>query len=684
MPIFMLTLRVITTKPNRLTHKNNMNILQRRMFANGDEVISQNPIPLENIVMNLYNQGLSAMEIQAQINNPNFTTTEIENILVKAGLSIDPTITDYGIDADYTGIIPGPPDFTRSGSLTNEISLRPNLNITPVVEDINVTSLLEDNFAETNDLPKSIDKKTLGPNDIQLSNDEIIDFSAEIDSIKKGGYKSNYFLLYNSPDIKRGKNVDEILELFVNQNEPGLSRLGNSQSIDERRGTASGPSNFLLGGIGALNLAIDTGREALEKIVPPVADFFGGSASADSARNLFEGDYLEKGFYGRSGLKTKTVDDLMRRDFGTQLGADANEETDEIQADLTTIDNLPIKENIAETEATIAENERLEKIGQEFLAEELEFDGLGNSEINSQIVDAVKAGDISESSTIYSNEKTPASNFSQFVQSPDFIRFVRNIGKGLTTTGKIGEGIALGSAAAAEEKYQEEKDAKTIAAELEKEKAKLAKDSQMTIADADKLIKADENTTEAASKLIKSQNTRALMTELRSILNNENPTSIGSFAQGILDQAQQVAPDLFAQEFPEGKPYESLSASLRAKKLATLISQSNIRAILGESSKSISNFDREIVEQLSTQIKLGQPAALNLKSLNELDKSLSDDILANYSTILSTNNRLIQAGNKLGSLSALEILRMYPTLESLKLEQKNEQVQIIDLSGFFE
>jgi hypothetical protein len=27
---------------------------------------------------------------------------------------------------------------------------------------------------------------------------------------------------------------------------------------------------------------------------------------------------------------------------------------------------------------------------------------------------------------------------------------------------------------------------------------------------------------------------------------------------------------------------------------------------------------------------------------------------------------------------------MYPTLESLKLEQKNEQVQIIDLSGFFE
>jgi hypothetical protein len=206
----------------------------------------------------------------------------------------------------------------------------------------------------------------------------------------------------------------------------------------------------------------------------------------------------------------------------------------------------------------------------------------------------------------------------------------------------------------------------------------------MTIADADKLIKADENTTEAASKLIKSQNTRALMTELRSILNNENPTSIGSFAQGILDQAQQVAPDLFAQEFPEGKPYESLSASLRAKKLATLISQSNIRAILGESSKSISNFDREIVEQLSTQIKLGQPAALNLKSLNELDKSLSDDILANYSTILSTNNRLIQAGNKLGSLSALEILRMYPTLESLKLEQKNEQVQIIDLSGFFE
>ena len=661
-----------------------MSFLERRMFANGDEVISQNPIPLENIVMNLYNQGLSPMEIQAQINNPNFTTAEIENILVKAGLSIDTTITDYEVNPDYTGIIPGTPDFTRSGSLTNEIPFQPNLNITPVVEDINVTSLLENNFAETNDLPKSTDKKTLGPDDIQLSNDEIIDFSAEIDSIKKGGYNSNYFLLYNSLDIKKGKNVDEILKLFVNQNEPGLSRFGNSQSIDERRGTIRGPSNFLLGGIGALNLAVDTGREALEKIVPPVADFFGGRASADSARNLFEGDYLEEGFFGRSGFKRKTVDDVMRRVFGTKLGADANEETDKIQADLTTIDNLPIKENIAETEATIAENDRLEKIGEEFLAEELEFDELGNSEINSQIVEAVKKGEIPESPTIYSNEKTPASNFSQFVQSPDFIRFVRNIGKGLTTTGKIGEGIALGSAAAAEEKYQEEKDAKTIAAELEKEKAKLAKDNQRTIADADKLIKADENTTAAASKLIKSQNTRALMAELKGILNNENPTSIGSFAQGILDEAQQAAPELFAKEFPAGQPYKDLSASLRAKKLATLISQSNIRAILGESSKSISNFDREIVQQLSTQIKLGQPAALNLKSLNELDKALSDDILANYSTIQSSSNRLKQAGDLLGSKSALEILRMYPTLASLQLQQGQEQVQVLDLSGFFE
>ena len=52
--------------------------------------------------------------------------------------------------------------------------------------------------------------------------------------------------------------------------------------------------------------------------------------------------------------------------------------------------------------------------------------------------------------------KSKEVSFAEFTTSPDFLRFVRNIGKGLVTTGEIGKGIALGSAAAAEERAQEE------------------------------------------------------------------------------------------------------------------------------------------------------------------------------------------------------------------------------------
>ena len=44
------------------------------------------------------------------------------------------------------------------------------------------------------------------------------------------------------------------------------------------------------------------------------------------------------------------------------------------------------------------------------------------------------------------------SRFAQFVSSPDFIRYVRNVGKGLAQTGEFASGVTLGAAAAAEEK----------------------------------------------------------------------------------------------------------------------------------------------------------------------------------------------------------------------------------------
>ena len=529
---------------------------------------------------------------------------------------------------------------------------------------------------------------------------------------------TDLYPILNADGVERGSEIQRILDDFKGYDEPEMypNRIAANimgVSPEDRVGSELyRPGDFGSGvqdaylegkrgvqsianlGIGAINL--------LNKAGDYVSDYFQGP----DFQGTFKGQRGRKAALEREDPPVENVFDYIplteEKDIAAmrldQMSADNVIKSDTISQDIEDLEK--------QAGPTILDDEELKPttpIPEEFLNEDdfiddtIEDDGIvpPGDEIGTKIVEAIKQGGIPQvepdsvtpitSSTVtYSSNNTPQSNFAQFTQSPDFIRFIRNLGKGMVTTGEMGKGIALGSAAAAEEKYKDEKEAKLLAAELAKEKAKLEKENRMSVTDATKLIGIDTKATESASKIVKSQNTRALMTELRTILNNENPTSIGSFAQGILDQAQQLAPDLFAQEFPEGKEYKTLSASLRAKKLATLISQSNIRAILGESSKSISNFDREIVQQLSTQIKLGQPAALNLKSLNELDKALSDDILANYSTIQSSSNRLKQAGDSLGSKSATEILRMYPTLASLQLQQGQEQVQVLDLSGFFE
>ena len=526
---------------------------------------------------------------------------------------------------------------------------------------------------------------------------------------------TDLYPILNADGVERGSEIQRILDDFKGYDEPEMypNRIAANimgVSPEDRVGSelyrpgdfGSGVQDAYLEGKRGVQTIANVGIGGINLL----------NKAGDYVSDFFQGPDFQGAFKGQRGREAA----LERENPPVENVFDYIPLTEEKDIAAMRLDQMPgaiksdtISQDIEDLEKqagpTILDDEALKPTApeefiptpEEFIEESGEDDSvvLPEDEIATKIVEAIEKGGIPQvepdsvtpitSSTVtYSSSNTPQSNFAQFTRSPDFIRFIRGLGKGMVSTGEMGKGIALGSAAAAEEKAKDEKEAKLLAAELAKEKAKIEKENKMSVTDATKLIGIDTTATESASKIVKSQNTRALMTELRTILNNENPTSIGSFAQGILDQAQQLAPDLFAQEFPKGKEYKTLSASLRAKKLATLISQSNIRAILGESSKSISNFDREIVQQLSTQIKLGQPAALNLKSLNELDKALSDDILANYSTIQSSSNRLKQAGDSLGSKSALEILRMYPTLASLQLQQGQEQVQVLDLSGFFE
>jgi len=761
-----------------------MNVLQRKMFANGDAVNSP-AINLQQLAAYYSSQGYDTAEIFDLLGD-RLSFREIENIAKEVGGSVNPGTP--GVPNEFTGnfqvfpqidnsnlsverntvlgqrlgnlnpeIVPNAIDITEqlknigaTESTTNEILAGPKTTqssserataFLPAKKglDTDLDNLLEIERVGMKPAPLITENPLLIPETSSQDISEIQADSTDIDSnqviigdkiwtfedlnqfeddVKTGKLDgTDLYPILNALGVKRGSEIQRILDDFAGYDEPEImpgriaaDLMGVPQ--EDRAGTAYAPGDF---GSAAQNIGLDalrTGQLAknigivginrLNRGADTILDYILGP----DVRGLVGG---QRGRERAEARENPPVEDLFELTPQTELKDVAEMRlnqmtgairTDSITQDLEDIENQAKPETkITDSTASTGDEEEKDVDDKDFLPED-DFagdetrtvepgDNLGN-----RILDAIKEGGIPENvesvgevsndgvgtgEVKYSTKKPPESNFAQFVQSPDFIRFARNLAKGMATTQEFGRGISLGAVAAAEEKYQEEKDAKLLAAELDKERLKKESEDRVS---TEKLIELDSNATESAGKIEKAQNTRALMEELRKILKNENPTSIGSFARNILEKAQTAVPELFGKELPNGiESFEELSATGRAQKLATLISQSNIRAILGESSKSISNFDREIVQQLSTQINLGEKAAFNLKALDQLDLSISNDILQNYSNIFSSASRLGQTGQALNSLSALKILEMYPNLEALKLKQGQEQVQVIDLSN---
>jgi hypothetical protein len=67
----------------------------------------------------------------------------------------------------------------------------------------------------------------------------------------------------------------------------------------------------------------------------------------------------------------------------------------------------------------------------------------------------------------------------------------------------------------------------------------------------------------------------------------------------------------------EGKPFEKLSPRTRSNALLNVLRQANVREILGESGKTISNLDRQIVEEVFGDIKITTPLAVSIQKLKD-------------------------------------------------------------------
>ena len=223
----------------------------------------------------------------------------------------------------------------------------------------------------------------------------------------------------------------------------------------------------------------------------------------------------------------------------------------------------------------------------------------------------------------YRNAADKKLNQPGFFGTDRFLNFVRNVGAGLVETGQLGPGLALGAAKAAEEKA-----ARDLAEDERQKELELAR----IAAGAKEKLKPKENIDLAGqinadyNEVVSANNTLEIVGRVEEIILNEDTTSAQAIIQEIFDAAGAIF-NTDGQPDPEGKGWNELSPRVRAKVLLNQIKQKNIRDILGESGKTISNLDRQIVDELVGSLQIFKTDAAALEAL----KLTREGILTNMS-----------------------------------------------------
>lgn len=181
--------------------------------------------------------------------------------------------------------------------------------------------------------------------------------------------------------------------------------------------------------------------------------------------------------------------------------------------------------------------------------------------------------------------------------SDRFLDFIRNVGGQLVATGQMGEGLATGAAKAAEErtarellKEQEEKKFANQKRLLEIE-ANLKASEGMDYKEAKSLGEAEDN---LISNLTNFQKSERTLKDLDDVFKDlEDPNAYG--ATGWLQESMDK---LAAAAGMSTGDWKDLSARSRINATLEVLTQASVREVLGESGKTISNLDRQIVADI--------------------------------------------------------------------------------------
>jgi len=474
----------------------------------------------------------------------------------------------------------------------------------PVVEEVgnivgtvNKASDLEPNQYRTSaGIVHTIDP-TKFAEDLNQENDRIL---SGILSNPNAEYGSNLASIVESAALKRSSSLVPEEDIKVGQNimlNPSAEiQTAGKYAVDLFKNTGEGIANAFRSVASPEMVGIFRGREAEEQ-----ARLAGRGEDLDLFSTPDSFNPMDYGSTG--GERPETLDQIV---LSSSLGEDITKSLEDIAADdVKTAEQK--EEEVVATEETPAKKET-----------PTTDDATGTS------ADPVKAaepgdepGEDSEEDKLdpiitTANENDKAKQLSQslgFFQQSDTQRLIRNIGKGLTQYGNFAEGIGKGSAAAAEERVlQEQLDAKREAdlaaaggLEFGDKKDILAKTQEMN------LSVRDYNNAVAAQELAESV--------IDFANGNSNIATFGAKIGAGMDDL------LAAAGVKTFNNVDQLSDTKRAQIALTILTNRNIKEILGESGRTISNIDRDIAKKV-----VGSLDILKLDNIATLKATLDDNI----------------------------------------------------------
>jgi len=371
--------------------------------------------------------------------------------------------------------------------------------------------------------------------------------------------------------------------------------------------------------------------------------FEGGPGSLESRRLAYEEDMIGKD------------------EFGDLLPEGRLEQDDEIATLLDEIKPIEQKVDVNKTEAdTLADNEA-------------KFGGLSQDEFRATIDDAAipKLPEIERpitDTTIVEEEERRKQNdpvsrkLDQpgFFGSDRFLNFIRNVGGELVRTGQFGEGLASGAAKASEERAARElmadKEERDYRMKLRLAKAESDLEARNKLAEGMKPSDIKTFTgfeDDIAGSLSQFDESERIVSDINQIL-NEDIKETGAFgAQGFVRQISDKFRNLAGYGETE---WNKLDPAVRTQVILDVTAQRSVRQILGESGKTISNLDRDIVARIFGKVGVfTSPAELSKLLTNSRD-NIVESMRKDQSLVISRANAIGLGGYNSPALMANESL----------------------------